>query len=477
MKTILHCVLASLCFISGIAYAELTAKADQLYSYLYADLEDQPILRVCVQSDTDGEKLTALQFKLEGEAVNACLKNLSLYRSGDGGSCGLFSLNTPRNTEKSTPMRWKMKRGKSAVSFTGSISLKKGNNFFWLVADTSPKAPGASSVDAELSAVRVGVKEVDIKNGAPEGAMRIYPFYQRIAAYYRCDWLMKWVPNLLTEKDFSMLTEIYYFNVKVDGSGNIIGGEDERFLQGIEKLKKLRGNQPVDLILGFAGCNDGFAATAAHAGARQEFARQLAAYLEKHDLDGVDLDWEYPTNDKQWLDYAYLVYAIREEFGANGKTVSAAVNMNYMPPRQLLLDQLDYVNIMCYDRGGEHATMAHYKEDIKRSRAMIPDIKIIMGLPFYSNNIEGKRDWNAQTGYSGILEANPRLKPSDNTAVVKGSKHYFNGPRLISDKSKLARQEELGGVMVWAYDCDIDINKPLSLRRAMFKEIRRRARP
>ncbi len=477
MKKLILGSLAALSLLSPALQAKSTAKADQLHSYLYADLDDQPLMRVCIHSDTEGEELSGLQFKLKGDAVNACFKSFSLYRSGDDGRCGLFSLKTPRNTERATRMNWSMNRGKSTVNFKGKIKLKKGNNFFWLVADTKEKVPGAAEVDAELSIARVDDENVTVTGGDPEGALRIYPFYERIAAYYRCQQLMKWEKGQLTKQDFKLLTDVYYFNVTVDGGGNILGGEDPLFLEGIAKLKELRGNQPVDIILGFAGCDPGFTAAAANAHSRNEFARQLKAYLDKHDLDGVDLDWEYPDNDKQWVDYAYLVYAIREAFGANGKTISAAVNMNYMPPRQLLLDQLDYVNIMCYDRGGEHATMAHYKEDIKRSRAMIPDVKIIMGLPFYSNNLDGTRNWDLQTGYSGILKENPRLRASDNIANVKGGRHYFNGARLIGDKTKLTRQEKLGGVMVWAYEYDIDMKSPLSLRRAMFKEMRRKARP
>ncbi len=477
MKKLILGSLAALSILSPALQAKSTAKADQLHSYLYADLDDQPLMRVCIHSDTDGEVLKGLQFKLKGDAVNACLKSFSLYRSGGEGRCGLFSTKTPRNTERSTPLRWSAKREASTVSFTGSIPLKKGNNFFWLTTDTKPKAPGAAEVDAELSIARVGNENVDITSGDPAGSLRVYPFYQRIAAYYRCQQLMKWEKEQLTKQDFKLLTDVYYFNVTVDGGGNILGGEDPLFLEGLAKLKELRGNQPVDIILGFAGCDEGFTAASANAHSRNEFARQLKAYLDKHDLDGVDLDWEYPDNDKQWLDYAYLVYAIREAFGANSKTISAAVNMNYMPPRQLLLDQLDYVNIMCYDRGGEHATMAHFKDDIKRSRAMIPDVKIIMGLPFYSNNLDGTRNWDLQTGYSGILKENPRLKASDNIATVKGGRHYFNGARLIGEKSKLARNERVGGVMVWAYEYDIPMKNSLSLRRAMFKEIRRKARP
>ncbi len=463
--------------LSSHAQAEMTAKAEHLYSILYADLENQPILRVCVHSENGGEELSGLQFQLRGHGIGASLKSIDLFRSADGGSCKMFSTRTDRGTEKVSPMKWRLKRDKSTLSFTGKNVLKKGDNFFWLVANTRDKVPGNATVDAELTQVRVGDKKVKISDGDPQGEMELYPFYHRVSAYYRCEALMNWLPKQLTKQDFKLLTDVFYFNVRVDNAGNIQGGESPLFLQGLEKLKKLRGNEPVDIILGIAHCDDALTHTAGSGEARRNLARQLKEYLDKHDFDGVDIDWEYPDTEKQWTDFAYLVLDIRETFGANGKTISAAVNMGYKAPRKLLLDQLDYVNIMCYDRQGEHATMAHYEEDISRSRAVMPLQKIVMGLPFYSCDIPAPRDWNAQTGYAAILEKNPRLKASDNHATVKGEKHYFNGASLIAEKSKIAEQRKLGGVMIWAYEWDIDMKSPLSLRRAMFKEIRRKARP
>ncbi len=471
-----HLFLAPLALLSSLAplaSAAVTAEAQHLHSLLYADVKDQPLLRLCIHSDQDGVKLTALRFELKGSAA---LKSLKLYRSGNEGRTPLFSLRAERAQEKCTPVRFKAKRAKASVTFTGSLTLQKGENYIWLAADVSESAASNAVVDAELTHIKTSDSAAPSIKGNPDGALSVYPFAQRVIPYYRDSHLLKWAPDLLTPTDFKYLTDFIYFRLSCDENGNLVGADNAEFLRGIPKLKKLRGEEPVTLLLGLASCDPGFTATSADAGKRRRFAQQLKSFLDKHELDGVDLDWEYPDNEAQWINFAYMINVIREEFGASGKTVSAAVNMYHMSPNRLAVDVLDYVNVMCYDRPAEHSTMAHFKEEITKSLSMMPRQKIIIGLPFYSNNVEGKRDWDAQTGYDGILKENPRLKTSDNYAHVKGSRHYFNGARLIGEKCRFAKAQKLGGVMVWAYDCDIPFKNKLSLRRAMFKEIRRTAR-
>jgi len=46
--------------------------------------------------------------------------------------------------------------------------------------------------------------------------------------------------------------------------------------------------------VGGNGRSDGFSAAVAKADRRQKFVESLVALCDKHDLDGVDLNWEYP---------------------------------------------------------------------------------------------------------------------------------------------------------------------------------------
>ena len=98
-----------------------------------------------------------------------------------------------------------------------------------------------------------------------------------------------------------------------------------------------------------------------------------------------------------------------------------------------------------------------------------------MGLPFYTNQ---KGTLTTQYGYSQVLSWYPNIKPNVNEIVSKnqdgspGPVHTFNSPQLIAEKCKWVKQEQYGGVMIWAYDTDVALSHKASLGRAMFKVIR-----
>ena len=83
-----------------------------------------------------------------------------------------------------------------------------------------------------------------------------------------------------------------------------------------------------------------------------------------------------------------------------------------------------------------------------------------------------------QYGYSQIVGWHPRLKPEVNEFISKnqdgtnGPPHTFNGPALIAEKCRWAKENKFGGVMIWAYDTDVPLKHRASLGRAMFKVLR-----
>ncbi len=463
----------SLIALSPLAEAELKVNASQTHSILYANMENQAVMRIKIVSDKKTAAVKTMRFGLIGDDSKRAAQNFKVF---DSGSSPLFSPNAENESDRAIPANVTVKRQDKVITITGNIALEKGDNYLWLAIDTPHNVAGGTDFDVALRKMTATDPNVKINGADPKGSMSVYPFKQRIVPYFRSGWLKNAPADMLRASDMEMITDIIYFHLTCDANGNLKGGNDPKFLQDLAKIKELRGDNPVKIILGVAHSKDGFAATAADPAKRRLFAEQLKFYVDKRGFDGVDIDWEYPTDEKQWHDFGLLLGEIRHQFGANGKSISSAVLMYHNIPNRLVIDQLDFVNIMSYDRAGEHATMPQFIADDKTARKFMHPAKIILGLPYYSNDTSKPRDWNVQTPYSKIRRVQPDLKASDNTLTLDGKPHYFNGPDLIEKKSQYVHDNNLGGVMIWAYETDVPTSEESSLRRAMFKHIKRTKR-
>lgn len=124
----------------------------------------------------------------------------------------------------------------------------------------------------------------------------MYPYQFRVVPYYRNTNLMQWNPNHLTAQHFKSFTDLIYFNVGCDTEGNLTGQNNAQFLNGLDKLKNLRGTAGSKIILGVAHCDGGLTAFTGNAEKRRQFAYQLVSFAREKGFDGIDIDWEYPDN-------------------------------------------------------------------------------------------------------------------------------------------------------------------------------------
>ena len=153
---------------------------------------------------------------------------------------------------------------------------------------------------------------------------------------------------------------------------------------------------------------------ASSAATREIFVNSVVEFLEKHNFDGLDLDWEFPSthggdsaNDKE--NSSQLLWLLRHRL--SGKLLTMAVSAN---PRTVLTGYdvpiiaglLDYISVMTYDYHGAfdgytgHNAPLYSREDdadLTFNVAFeinfwldkgVPPEKIIMGLPLYDRLFE-----------------------------------------------------------------------------------------
>ena len=121
-------------------------------------------------------------------------------------------------------------------------------------------------------------------------------------------------------------------------------------------------NPKLKVMLAIGGWNEGgakYSAMAKTADSRSTFIDSVVAFLELHQFDGLDLDWEYPgaqDRDGGWADkenFALLVEELARRFRPRGWLLSAAVSPakfrvsdGYAVKR--IATKLDFINLMTY---------------------------------------------------------------------------------------------------------------------------------
>jgi GH18 family chitinase len=126
----------------------------------------------------------------------------------------------------------------------------------------------------------------------------------------------------------------------------------------LEKIVALAHAQGVQVLIsvGGWGWDEQFEVLAADPQRRAAFVSQLTALVTQYDLDGADIDWEYPDEGQSAQNFLALIQELRRAMP--GKLLTCAVvatgpNVQGVLPETFAL--FDFVNIMAYD--GEEPTM------------------------------------------------------------------------------------------------------------------------
>ena len=125
--------------------------------------------------------------------------------------------------------------------------------------------------------------------------------------------------------DLRWVTQINYAFGLVDQNtfDKIIILNEKRFDQ-IADLKKTNPDIKILLSLGGWGA-DGFSEMAADSSKRKQFANDCKRIVDEYQIDGIDVDWEYPSSDEAGIsatpndidNFTLLIKDIREAIGGD----------------------------------------------------------------------------------------------------------------------------------------------------------------
>ncbi|MEH0928985.1 glycosyl hydrolase family 18 protein [Micromonospora sp. CPCC 205558] len=275
-------------------------------------------------------------------------------------------------------------------------------------------------------------------------------------------YMPSWAGNINTIQ-YNKLTHINYAFVLPNSNGSLQGVDGGRLSSLVSQAHA--NNVKVSIAVG--GWNDGndsaFEALAANSGTRTTFVNNLVNLVNQYNLDGVDMDWEYPDPGTSANNYTALMTQLGSAMRSRGKLLTAAVvseGPSVQGVQTAVFNQVDWLNIMAYDGGSPHANYDWSINSVNLWKARgLPASKAVLGIPFYSRPV--------YYNYSYLVGLDPANANRD-CATIGGSQQCWNGIPTVKRKTQWALANA-GGVMNW--ELSQDMSGSTSLLSAMYDTI------
>jgi len=248
---------------------------------------------------------------------------------------------------------------------------------------------------------------------------------------------------------YTKLTHINYAFALPNSNGTLQAIPDTGKLSS---LVTLGHNNGVKVLLAIGGWNDGndsaFEALAGNSGARTTFVNSVVNVVTQYNLDGVDIDWEYPDPGTSGNNFTALMSQLSTAMHSRGKLLTAAVVSSGGTAEGVqapVFGYVDFLNIMAYDGGSPHA---NYDWSIAAANYWkgrgLPASKTVLGVPFYSRP--------TYYTYSQLVGMNANNANVD-CVTVSGVQQCYNGIPTVKRKTQWA-VANAGGIMNWELSQD-----------------------
>ncbi|MFC6087842.1 glycosyl hydrolase family 18 protein [Saccharothrix lopnurensis] len=268
------------------------------------------------------------------------------------------------------------------------------------------------------------------------------------AGFKSVGYLPSWAGNV-NSVQYTKLTHINYSFALPNANGTLQGIPDPGKLTSLVNLAHANG---VRVSLAIGGWNDGndsaFEALAANASSRTTFVNSVVSAVNQYNLDGVDIDWEYPDPGASATNFTNLMSQLSSAMRSRGKLLTAAVvsgGGTAEGVQTAVFGHVDWLNIMAYDGGSPHA---NYDWSIASANYWkgrgLPAAKTVLGVPFYSRP--------GYYTYAQLVAMDPANANRD-CATVSGAQQCYNGLPTIRRKTQWALANA-GGIMNWELSQD-----------------------
>jgi chitinase len=296
-------------------------------------------------------------------------------------------------------------------------------------------------------------------------------------------------------------------------NGSIVEGfaHDAENFAALNSLKHDNPSLTVLVSVGGWTWSGNFSDVALTKQSRTLFIESAVKFVNKYNLDGLDIDWEYPgmtgnnnrfrPEDRQ--NYTLLLKELRERFNHEEKklhrhlvtSIATGASSDFLEHTEMAKVQryVDTISLMSYDyyvpvwdkTTGHHAPLFTNPDDPKKisadrtvheyESAGVPANKIVLGVPFYGKswaNVSaadhglfqpGTEAPNTYLPYSSLVNMQSSgyvrywdAKASAPILYNRDTKIFisYEDPESLATKCKYVLDQKLAGIMFWEYSGD-----------------------
>ena len=283
-----------------------------------------------------------------------------------------------------------------------------------------------------------------------------------------------------TMPDPTLVTHINYAFAHIKDDFETL---DIKYTSRLSKIAALKNTKPgLKVLLSVGGWEAGnFSEMAADETHRKNFCNNCLKAVKSYNLDGIDIDWEYPTSSMAGIssspsdtkNFTLLMRDLREVLGRDRLlTMASASNAQYVDFREAV-QYMDFVNVMTYDMGDppKH-NGALYRSSLcsescdesvaKHVNKGVPLEKIVLGIPFYGHG-DGKA-FDDYVDYKDIhIDQTKYTVQWDNIAMVPYVTNAsgkmvltYDDAKSVGLKAEYVLQKKIAGAMYWNIEADDD---------------------
>ena len=308
---------------------------------------------------------------------------------------------------------------------------------------------------------------------------------------YYPDWGKWHKPAYTVDKvPYNKLTHVLWSFITPNTDGSLRGdaADDPSALDEMVKLAHAAGTKVI-VSLGGGGQSDNFVPVASNDALRQKFIANLVKYVADHNLDGLDMDWEWeynPVPEADTIAYSKLLTELREALPKD-KSLSAALPCSPYYGKyftaEVLVKNLDWLGFMTYDITGDWDEKAMFDSPLYPhdgyttwswletfeywSKRGVPAEKMVFGIPAFGFEFEGatgpgsnfNKGKTKSLSYAQIIKNTHWEIHFDSVsvepyAVSENSYTTYEDPHSAAIKTRWVKENGYAGIMVWEVSHD-----------------------